>query len=675
MPFKRWKEDGLLTRSERLFECVPLIVAGTYTAISFLWIATSDAGLSALVDGNGASYEELQTLKGWLFVAVSGALIYFVLGRAWKGIFAAWASSIENESRLKVALSCAGGGVWEIDLAGDRPELGYVSPEILQRLGLPEDYRLTLEEMQERRHPDDAAETGRRLALALASRGEIPYDCRYRIRAKDGLYHWIHVRGNVVGAATGLSPRMIGVALDIDAHVKAEAAVQQLRRYDPFTGLSKQSKFLSDIDGILPGEAAQDVVGVLQVRLLDVDNLVEDAETLEDAKLVRVVGDRLRALDNVFVSRIAPDVFAVANATPSTSRVAQQVLRNALKNLLRPIPRAGSSLRLRVQAGGAVGPEGGATAHSLLRNSGHALQGAQKTSEVAVRWFNEELSQEFRTRSDRMSGLERAVAEGEIECRYQPLVNLETGRTAGFEALARWRRKEEGLVPPESFISLAEEVGKICEIGEEVLRQACSAAAAWPHPHPFVAVNVSPLQLEDPAFPAIVARVLAETGLSPRRLELEITENALAKDPVAAAERVFALRDLGVDIAIDDFGTGYSSLALLGRMPFTRLKIDRSFVSGDGDLRENAIIVDAIIDLAQNLGMSITAEGIETPGQAALLAVKGADLGQGFHFSKPVTASEAVGLVGENWQAATSATRGRLRLRLAESGQEALAGG
>ena len=174
-------------------------------------------------------------------------------------------------------------------------------------------------------------------------------------------------------------------------------------------------------------------------------------------------------------------------------------------------------------------------------------------------------------------------------------------------------------------------------------------AASWPAPHPFVAVNVSPRQLEDPAFPDVVAHVLKMTGLPATRLELEITENAIVRDQAVALQRILALRELGVLVAIDDFGTGYSSLALLSKVPFTRLKIDRSFVSGGGNSRQNAIIIDTIIDLAQNLGLSITAEGVETSEQVQMLAARGVDLAQGYYFSKPVAAADVGELVTRAW--------------------------
>jgi EAL domain-containing protein (putative c-di-GMP-specific phosphodiesterase class I) len=322
-----------------------------------------------------------------------------------------------------------------------------------------------------------------------------------------------------------------------------------------------------------------------------------------------------------------------------------------------PIHSDGGEIRLRVAAGGALYPQDGADAGELLRMSGHALLAATAASDTAISWFTSGLDAEHRKRGERLRDLGMAVEKGEIGVVYQPLVDLRTGCTAGFEALARWSRPIEGAVPPAEFIPLAEEFGHIKGIGEFVLGQACAAAARWrdtEHPLPFVAVNVSTMQLDDPAFPATVARILAETGLEPSRLEIEITESLIMRDPDLAIRRLEALRGLGVSIAIDDFGTGYSSLGMLSRLPVTRLKIDRSFVAGFGESRSASGIVSMIVDLCRHLDIEVTAEGVETETQMHALAEAGIDLGQGFVFSRPVADAETSKLLGKHWIPAAS---------------------
>jgi EAL domain-containing protein (putative c-di-GMP-specific phosphodiesterase class I) len=312
-------------------------------------------------------------------------------------------------------------------------------------------------------------------------------------------------------------------------------------------------------------------------------------------------------------------------------------------------------VKIRFHAGGTLFPHDGGTGSILLRNCRHALAKAKKTADTNIVWFTEGLDTEFRTRNERLRNLGDAVARGEIECHFQPVVDMTTGETVGFEALARWRLKGGGFVPPDQFVPLAEEAGLISELGEEILRQACRAGVGWGARFdvpPFVAVNVSPVQLADPAFPATVARVLAETRLAPGRLELEITENAFITDPELTARRLEVLRKLGISIAIDDFGTGYSSLALLTRLPFTRLKVDRSFIRDYGENRENTIIVNMIIALCRHLDLSVTVEGVERPETAGILASKGIMFAQGYLFSKPVPAAEVERLIGRKWRVA-----------------------
>jgi PAS domain S-box-containing protein len=617
MPYDRWKQNRLFARTNKIFPRVPQIIAGIYAAVSVLWITFSDKVL-AVFARDYDHYQELQTYKGWAFVTASALLIFLLLKSAWKGIIAAYTASLDSERRLQLALASAGGGIWELDLTGNKETVAFVSDELVHRLGLPPGYQVTMAELRDRRHPDDAEEADRRLSQTMSSGGKQPYDDRYRLRCEDGCYRWIHLRGNVLSTADGRPQRMVGVALDIDEQVKAQQRVGELLRYDPVTGLSKHGKFLSDLDAMLAEAASDRRVAVVQIKLLDLDRLIEDAETVQDAALIRLIGDRFHALPTVLAARITSDVFVLATPPASSPSTAQRLVRDAMEKLLKPVQTPGGCVKLRVQAGGALSPHGGDTAIGLLRNSGHALELANRTTEIEVRWFNEELSAEISTRTDRIRGLESAVPRNEIECHYQPLVDLRSGRTAGFEALARWRRMGEALLRPDTFIALAEEVGKIGEIGEEVLRQACRTAAAWPSPQPFVAVNVSPVQLEDPTFPGTVASVLRTTGLSPARLELEITENALLHDQAVALQRILALRDLGVLVAIDDFGTGYSSLALLSRSP-SRAQ-DRPLLCVSSSNARHTIIVDAIIDLAK-ISASITA-GRRAAAQAEMLAAR-----------------------------------------------------
>ncbi|UCI06155.1 putative bifunctional diguanylate cyclase/phosphodiesterase [Mesorhizobium sp. B1-1-8] len=653
MRYHRWRKNIFLGRSDFLFSKVPHIVAGIYALVSAVWIAFSDRLLVSLAGGY-SQYQHLQTYKGWLFVSASALIMFQFLQNAWKAIVAAYETALESEGRLELALASADGGVWELNLAEGEEAIAFVSPQLTARLGLPPTQRLTLDEFRCRRHPDDVDRVDQTFEAFIKSGSQGSYEDRYRVRANNGSYRWVHSRGKIVAGKDGMAQRMVGVSLDITEQMEAGERVRQLLRYDPLTGLAKPQKFLSDIDDALARMSSGSMVGIVQAKLLDLDQLIGDSEILEDAKIVRAIGDRLQALSEAgFVAcRVSTDIFAVATPALKTPEAVQNATRQVLSVFSKPLQVDDGCVRLRFLMGAALSPQDGDNAHILLRNSGHALGRADRTADAGIRWFTEGMDTESRKRNDRLRDLAGAVANSEIECHFQPVVDLVTGQTAGFEALARWRRRDEGLVSPDQFIGAAEELGLISEIGEDILRQACHAAAQWPgdsESAPFVAVNVSPIQLNDPSFPAVVARVLAESGLSPSRLELEITENALSSEPTLAARRLTTLRRLGISIAIDDFGTGYSSLALLSKFPFTRLKIDRSFIAGYGQRHESTIIVDMIIDLCRHLDLSITAEGVETSRQAALLSARGVTLAQGYRFSRAVPVGNATALLSRKW--------------------------
>jgi EAL domain-containing protein (putative c-di-GMP-specific phosphodiesterase class I) len=235
--------------------------------------------------------------------------------------------------------------------------------------------------------------------------------------------------------------------------------------------------------------------------------------------------------------------------------------------------------------------------------------------------------------------LRKALVAGELELHYQPVINIASNKISGLEALVRWRHPEKGMIPPASFIPLAEETGLIVPIGDWVIRQACATAAQWPAELK-IAVNLSPAQLRNPALPQMLVSALAASGLAPDRLELEITETVLLNDSATTLSILFRLRELGIRIAMDDFGTGYSSLSHLQRFPFDKIKIDRSFINNMAADASSLNIVRAVAALASGLGVAATAEGVETREQLDLIRSEGCTEMQGFLLSKPVPAHE-----------------------------------
>jgi predicted signal transduction protein with EAL and GGDEF domain len=320
---------------------------------------------------------------------------------------------------------------------------------------------------------------------------------------------------------------------------------------------------------------------------------------------------------------------------------------DGLKGVIRePLTVGGQELRANASIGVAIWSAAYERAEDLLRDAEAAMYHAKASGEGRFQLFDQAMHESAKERLRVEGALRRALAEDEIFAVYQPLVLLATGRIVGFEALARWRDPERGLLPPASFIPVAEETGLIVPLGLRMLRAACLQAKAWNEAFPEIAplsmsVNVSARQLARPDIVHSFARVLQETSLAPELLQLEITESATMRDPEAAIERLAALRDLGLSVSLDDFGTGYASLAQLHRFPLNSLKVDRSFVAAMGPEARDTQILHAIVSLAHNLGLAVTAEGVETVEQRRRLRTLRCEHAQGFHFAKPMPAPEA----------------------------------
>ena len=278
------------------------------------------------------------------------------------------------------------------------------------------------------------------------------------------------------------------------------------------------------------------------------------------------------------------------------------------------------------------------TCDQLLRNADLALYRAKGDGRGTYRFFEPEMDAQMQARRGMEYDLRRALVAGEFELHYQPVVNLDRDEISGFEALIRWHHPHKGTISPSSFIPVAEENGFIVPLGDWTIREACTAAAQWPE-HTKISVNLSPAQFRSPGLVQTVFRALAESGLTPQRLELEITETTLMQERQTTLDMLYQLRKIGVRIALDDFGTGYSSLSHLQSFPFDRIKIDRSFIE-DIEAASSLNIVRAVSALAKGLGMETTAEGVETQQQLDMVKFEGCTEMQGFFFSRPRPARE-----------------------------------
>ncbi|MGB8901166.1 MAG: EAL domain-containing protein, partial [Methylocella sp.] len=363
-------------------------------------------------------------------------------------------------------------------------------------------------------------------------------------------------------------------------------------------------------------------------------------------RLLVEVADRLRVClrGSDMAARFGGDEFALLQIGLAGQHEAGALAERIVTLLSEPYDIEGQQALIGASAGIALAPADGETAEQLLTSADIALYQAKEGGRGAFRFFEPGMDADLRARRTLELDLRKALAAGEFELYYQPLVTLETNVIYGFEALLRWHHPVRGMVAPAEFIPLAEETGLIVPIGEWVLRQACAGAVAWSDDLK-VSVNLSPVQFKKGNLPQLVVAALASSGLPAERLELEITESTLLVESETNLATLHSLRALGVGISMDDFGTGYSGLSYLRAFPFNRIKIDRSFISELGESRDCTAIVRAIADLGSNLGIPTLAEGAETEKQLAWVREAGCTEMQGYLFSRPIPASEIAKLL------------------------------
>ncbi len=427
---------------------------------------------------------------------------------------------------------------------------------------------------------------------------------------------------------------------DVTDRHKAQARVAHMARHDSLTDLPNRTVFLEKMSEGLNQVAIAG--GEMAVLCFDLDNF----KTVND-RLGHAAGDRLlrwvaaRLKENVgehdTVARLGGDEFAVLQRGPQPQS-AEGLAHRLVEIIGHPPPLESQSIHIGASIGIAIAPEHGLDADELMKCADLALYKAKAKGRGAFQLFEPEMEEEARNRHALEHDLRTALERSEFHLVYQPQVRLDSSELTGFEALLRWKHPSRGFVSPAEFIPLAEENGLIVPIGEWVLRTACATAVSWPDVT--VAVNLSPVQFRSRGLVAMVTSALAEAGLPPQRLELEVTETALLDDSEATIEILHQLRALGVRVSLDDFGVGYSSLSYLRKFPFDRIKIDRSFVGTLGESPESIAIVRTIASLGSVLGVETTAEGVETIEQLDFVRECGCTAVQGYYFGKPCLAAE-----------------------------------
>jgi diguanylate cyclase (GGDEF)-like protein len=435
---------------------------------------------------------------------------------------------------------------------------------------------------------------------------------------------------------------------DVTERRKAEARVAHMAQHDALTDLPNRVLFRERMTKGLSWVTTQGAE--MAVLCLDLDNFKTVNDRLGHGigdELLRWVSDRLKECvgPTDTVARLGGDEFAVLQCGPQPQS-AELLARKLVEIVGHPPPFENQLIHSGVSVGIAVAPLDGIEAEQLMKCADLALYRAKAKGRGAYEFFRPEMQAHARARHLLEADLRGALEAGEFHLAYQPQIRLDTGELTGFEALLRWKSAVRGNVSPADFIPVAEETGLIVPLGEWVLRTACQTAARWPD-FVKIAVNLSPVQFRSRGLVAMVTSALAAAGLDPKRLELEITENALMEEDDATIAILHQLRALGVCVSMDDFGVGYSSLGYLRKFPFNKIKIDRSFVGALGDNNESAAIVRTIATLGNNLGVETTAEGIETAEQLALVREAGCTAAQGFYFSRPRPAADVFEIIAK----------------------------
>ena len=432
-----------------------------------------------------------------------------------------------------------------------------------------------------------------------------------------------------------------GLLETLAAKQRLEAQLVHMAHHDALTELPNRAHFRER----LTAEVARARRGEsLAVLCLDLDQFKNVNDTLGhpvgDGLLQAVAGrmrDCVRDID--IVARLGGDEFAIVQIGAKQPEGANVLAERLIAVMAEPFEIGGHQVAIGTSVGIALAPSDGVETEQLIKAADMALYRAKTDGRGVFRFFEPEMDAKMQVRRTLELDLRRALVMSEFELYYQPLVDLTSNEVSGFEALLRWHHPERGLVPPSDFIPVAEEIGLIVPVGEWVLRRACAEAATWPDEIK-VAVNLSPAQFKSKGLALAVTSALGNSGLSPKRLELEITESVLLLESESTLATLHQLRALGVRISMDDFGTGYSSLSYLRSFPFDKIKIDQSFVRDLSEREDSIAIVRAVSGLGRNLGMATTAEGVETSQQLGQLRGEGCTEVQGYFFSRPMPAGD-----------------------------------
>ncbi len=590
----------------------------------------------------------------------------------------------QSEKRYALALCGTTEGLWDWNLRTDRIDFSSRWKEMLGYEGEEIGDRPT--EWFSRVHPSDA--DALKLALADHCQGQTPHlECEYRLLHRNGSYRWMHSRGPVVRNRWGIVERIIGFQADTTDRREAEMALQRTVFYDALTELPNRTGFMHRLQQAIDEAQAHPTIS-FAVLWLDIDQfkLVNNSlgNTLGD-RLLAASAQRLKSFlmpENI-VARLGGDEFVVLLSQVQYAHDVTRMAERLQQLLSLPFNLDGREVFITVSIGIVLSSAHYTQTEPLLRDADTAMHCAKALGKAQYQVFDRTMRTRMLLKLQLENDLRRAIAQGEryanmmgiatqidsprlpdhrvletyadrlaaspdlsslhqqLQIYYQPIVCLTTGLVVGFEALARWKHPEQGFLPPAQFIPVAEESGLIIPLGWWILRAACRQMKQWLTAFPeqgflTLSVNLSSRQFSMLGLTEQIRQILRETELNPANLKLELTESMVMENAAHVVDVLYQIRALGIHLAIDDFGTGYSSLSYLPRFPINTLKIDRSFVSQMDTCIDSLEIVRTILVLAHNLGIDVTAEGVETLEQQEQLLEMQCEFGQGYFFSEPM---------------------------------------
>ncbi|AOA07397.1 phosphodiesterase DibA [Pseudomonas sp. TMW 2.1634] len=615
-----------------------------YGLLAVFWLLVTDHLLNSYFD-DSAQLVQWQQVNGYVFALFSAVLIFFARARLFDflGMNPGLKRQRQDQERLRqaaVVFDCTREGVLVSDSRG---VIVHVNRALVEITGYP------AEEVLGRR--PNMFKSGRHgpefyqaMFKSIDEHGEWHGEIWNRRKSGEVYPQWQTVRA--ITDDKGQVSHYVAVFSDISAIKNSQTELARLVHHDPLTDLPNRLLFTDRTEQALASAQRHQTGCALLMIDLDHFKIINDSlgHNVGDLLLKAVAERLLRVFGKGFtVARLGGDEFAVLIDSCAQASQAAGLAQQVLEIMKGPFDVDKHQLFISASVGISVFPGDALNAEQLLRNADSALFKAKSSGREGYALYTEELTAHAQYRVEVASDLRRALEQQELRVYYQPVHDLKTSRLIGVEALVRWEHPLRGLLAPGEFIPIAERTGLIAEIDAWVLEQACWQMVQWQGAGvelAFVAVNISSRLFARPELFALVSTVLADTGLDPALLELEVTESAVMDNSQVALEQMHRLRALGLRLAIDDFGTGFSSLLRLKRLPVQKLKIDQGFVAGLPGDNDDVAIVRAVIALGQSMGLQVHAEGIEQVGQAQFLLDLDCDLGQGYWFGRPMPAQD-----------------------------------